>query len=162
MPKPKAQLRLEYPTPTYKTSNFKYFSFEKSDFAKIKIINNQKLNLEYPKMKAKIYLTYNKINNNLTELLKDAEKFTFEHTIKADEIITQDFINKNDSVYATMNNITGNTASQIQFHITDSTHHFINGSLYFYVQPNYDSIMPAIDYIKQDISHLLETFKWNH
>jgi gliding motility-associated lipoprotein GldD len=61
-----------------------------------------------------------------------------------------------------MNNITGNTASQIQFHITDSTHHFINGSLYFYVQPNYDSIMPAIDYIKQDISHLLETFKWNH
>ena len=50
-----------------------------------------------------------------------------------------------------MYEITGNAASHIQFHITDSTNNFIKGSLYFYAKPNYDSILPAVAYIKEDI-----------
>jgi gliding motility-associated lipoprotein GldD len=58
--------------------------------------------------------------------------------------------------------ITGNAASHLQFHITDSTHHFIKGSLYFYVKPNYDSILPAVNYIKEDIFRLIETLEWKN
>ncbi|MFT7352979.1 MAG: hypothetical protein ACI9XR_002770, partial [Flavobacterium sp.] len=37
---------------------------------------------------------------------------------------------------------------------------FIKGSLYFYAKPNYDSILPAVNYIKEDILHLVETLEW--
>ena len=160
MPKPKAQLRLEYQKPVYKRIDFTYFSTEKSNFAKAERVSDKKINLDYPAMNAKIYMTYNRIDNNLESLLRDAEKFTYEHTVKADEIITQDFINKKNRVFGTMNMVTGNAASQIQFHATDSTHHFLDGSLYFYAQPNYDSIMPAVEYLQKDIQHLLETLQW--
>ena len=160
MPKPKAQLRLEYPQAIYQKVDFKHFSIEKSNLAKIERISNKKINLVYPAMKAKIYLTYNRIDNNLEGLLRDAEKFTYEHTVKADEIITRDYINKNDSVYATINRVTGNAASQIQFHVTDSVKHFLDGSLYFYAQPNYDSIMPAVKYLEKDVMHLVESLRW--
>ena len=162
MPKPKAQLRLEYQKPNYKKVNFKYFNFYKSQLAVVEKISDKRINLLYPKMKATIYLTYNKINGNLDALLHDAEKFTLEHTVKADEIITRDFINNKNHIFGSMNLITGNAASQMQFHITDSLHHFIDGSLYFYAQPNYDSIMPAVDYLRSDITKLLETIQWNN
>jgi gliding motility-associated lipoprotein GldD len=160
IPKPNAQLRLEYPEPSYNQVDFQYFSIKKSNQAKVEIINDKKINLVYPAMKAKIYLTYNRIDNNLNALLRDAEKFTYEHTVKADEIFTRDFINEKSRVFATMNQVTGNAASQIQFHATDSVKHFLDGSLYFYAQPNYDSIMPAVDYLKNDISKLLESLRW--
>ncbi len=160
LPKPKAQLRLEYPQAYYQKVDFEHFSIEKSNLAKIERVSGKKINLVYPAMKAKIYLTYNQIDNNLEALLRDAEKFTYEHTVKADEIITHDYINEKDSVYATINQVTGNAASQIQFHATDSIKHFLDGSLYFYAQPNYDSIMPAVKYLQKDIKHLVESLRW--
>ena len=160
LPKPKAQLRLEYPQAVYQKVDLKHFSFEKSNLAKIERISDKKINLVYPAMKAKIYLTYNHIDHNLEGLLRDAEKFTYEHTVKADEIITRDYINKEDSVYATINQVTGNAASQIQFHATDSIKNFLDGSLYFYAQPNYDSIMPAAKYLEKDVKRLVETLRW--
>ena len=59
-----------------------------------------------------------------------------------------------------MYEITGNAASNLQFHATDSTHHFIKGALYFYAKPNYDSILPAVEYIKKDILRLIESLEW--
>ena len=160
LPKPKAQLRLEYPQAVYKKVDLEHFSLEKSNLAKVQHISDKKINLVYPAMKAKIYLTYNPINNNLEALLRDAEKFTYEHTVKADEIITRDYINKDKGIYATINKVTGNAASQIQFHITDSVKNFLDGSLYFYAQPNYDSIMPAVKYLEKDVMHLVESLQW--
>ncbi len=160
IPKPKAELSLEYPQPHYAPDTLQYFIFEKSDQAITEVLSADKVNLNYPRLKAKIYMTYNPIKDNLDILLRDAEKFTYEHTVKADEIITRDFVNPQKQVFATLNYVTGNAASQIQFHITDSLHHFLDGSLYFYAQPNYDSIMPAVKYLEKDINHLLETFKW--
>ncbi len=160
IPKPKAQLRLEYPQANYTKVDLKNLSFEKSDESVLEIVKQNKFNLDYPKMKAQIYLTYYPVNNNLDSLLRDAEKFTFEHTVKADEIIRKDFINKEKSVYASINLVTGNAASQIQFHATDSSINFLNGSLYFYALPNYDSIYPAVKYLEKDVQNLLETLEW--
>ena len=58
--------------------------------------------------------------------------------------------------------ISGNAASQIQFHVTDSSKHFLKGSLFFYSKPNYDSILPAVEYIKKDMIQMLETLQWNN
>ncbi|HEX2934063.1 MAG TPA: hypothetical protein VHO72_01805, partial [Bacteroidales bacterium] len=56
--------------------------------------------------------------------------------------------------------IKGNTASSVQFYVTDSTRHFIRGALYFEAQPNKDSLAPVIDFFRKDIIHLIETLKW--
>jgi len=56
--------------------------------------------------------------------------------------------------------VIGNAASQYQFFLTDSIDHFLVGSLYFYAQPNFDSIYPAAVYLEKDIVHLMETLKW--
>jgi hypothetical protein len=42
-------------------------------------------------MKATIYLTYKPVNNNINVLLRDAQKLTYEHVIKADDILEQPF-----------------------------------------------------------------------
>ena len=64
-------------------------------------------------------------------------------------------------MYGLIFDIKGDAASEYQFHLTDSTSHFLRGSLYFNTAPNQDSIQPVLDFIKQDIAHLLETFEWN-
>ena len=59
-----------------------------------------------------------------------------------------------------MYEIEGNAASAYQFHLTDSTNHFVRGSLYFNNIPNQDSIQPVLEFVKEDITHLFETFVW--
>jgi gliding motility-associated lipoprotein GldD len=58
--------------------------------------------------------------------------------------------------------IRGDAASSVQFYLTDSTRHFLRGSLYFNVQPNADSLAPVIDFFMEDIMHLIETLEWKN
>ena len=163
LPKPKAYLSLTYPEKTYEDLKLnRPYSFKVSKMATIINEKNNWLSIKYPKLKASIDITYRPLKNNIRELLTEAEKLVFKHTAKADRIIPQDFINKEKRVFGSIYEITGNAASQIQFHVTDSTNNFIKGSLYFYAKPNYDSILPAVNYIKEDILHLIETLKWQY
>ncbi len=171
LPKPKAFLRLEYPEPQYvKTSTELPFTFHKNSLATD--VTNKRLeeskesyglNIEYSKLKGTIYLTYKKIKSrdDLVRYLRDAQNFTQEHTKKADEISEQIFEDRKRKVYGMFYEIGGNAASQSQFYITDSLNHFLIGSLYFYAKPNYDSILPAANYLKKDIKKIMETVEWN-
>ena len=161
LPKPKAYLSLVYPVKSYQKLALKRpYAFDV--LKNTTIINEPKdwLTIKYPNLKASIDITYRPVDNNINELLKEAEKLVFKHTIKAEQIIPKDFVNNKKSVFGSFYQITGNSASQLQFHITDSTKNFIKGSLYFYVKPNYDSILPAVNYIKEDILKLIETLEW--
>ena len=89
------------------------------------------------------------------------EKLTFEHTIKADAIPDAIYYeNYEKKVFGKVYRIEGNVASNVQFSLTDSTNHMISAALYFYVKPNYDSILPAIRYLEKDIDHLIESLEW--
>lgn len=161
LPKPKAYLSLEYPKKTYKKLSIQRpYSF---DILKSTTIIDEKHNwikITYPNLKASIDITYRPVQNNLKELLTEAEKLVFKHAVKAEQIIPKDFVNSKKRTFGTLYEITGNAASHLQFHVTDSTDNFIKGSLYFYVKPNYDSILPAVSYIKEDILRLVETLEW--
>lgn len=172
LPKPKGYLRLEYPEAKYIALDTELpFSFEKNMLA-TDIINKRidessesyGLNIEYSKLKGTIYLTYKKIANkeDLMRYLRDAQNFTQEHTRKADEITEQVYENKNRKVYGMFYEVGGNAASQSQFYVTDSIKHFLIGSLYFYAKPNYDSILPAAEYLKTDIKRIMETVEWRN
>ena len=170
IPKPNAFLRLDYPNAQYKTTNLDMpFSFEVNTVAtKIKAkqmaapTETYGINIEYPSLKGTIFLTYKTIESekNLTDFLTDAQKFTLEHTIKADEIPVFPYDNKARKVYGVFSEIKGNVASPAQFYVTDSVKHFLTGSLYFYAKPNYDSILPAANYLQKDMAHIMETLRW--
>ena len=161
LPKPKSYLKLQYPVPTYKktTSNCAY-NFEISNEATINFKNNCWASIKYPKLKATVHVTYRAVTNNLDEILKETEKLTFEHTVKADVINAVPYENFDKKVYGKLYNIEGDVATNIQFSVTDSAKHVLSGALYFYTKPNYDSIIPAVKYIEKDIMHLIETLEW--
>ena len=171
VPKPKAELRLEYPRAEYIDANLELpFSFEKNLLA-TKVVSKELkaptksygVNLEYPKLKGTIFLTYKAIEKdkkNLRDFLRDAQKFTLEHTKKADEIPAYPFEDSKRKVYGMLSEVKGNVASLAQFYVTDSVNHFLTGSLYFYAKPNYDSILPAAHYLKKDIKHIMESLHW--
>ncbi|WP_300979097.1 gliding motility lipoprotein GldD [Flavobacterium sp.] len=161
LPKPSGYLRLDYPEAQYiDFKNACPFTFESNDAAIIEGKSDCSYTITYPKMKATIYLTYKPVSNNIKQLLRDAQKLTFEHVIKADDIIEQPYLNPDKKVYGMFYQVDGNAATNSQFYATDSTRHFITGSVYFYAKPNFDSIMPATSYIKNDMQHLMETLKW--
>ncbi|HMC00177.1 MAG TPA: gliding motility lipoprotein GldD [Flavobacteriaceae bacterium] len=170
VPKPKAFLRLEYPEANYdKAQTDLPFTFEKNILASKMTANlidsdteSYGVTIEYPILKGTIFLTYKTINTreNLIVFLKDAQNFTQKHTIKADEITEQLYKNDKRKVYGMFYEVGGNAASQSQFYITDSISHFLTGSLYFYAKPNYDSILPAANYLQKDIKHIMETVEW--
>ena len=161
VPKPKAMLRLEYAAPEYIDAELPCpFHFSRNKNSNVHSQEDCSFVLEYPEMNANIFFTYKTVNGDLDILLRDAQKLTYEHVVKADNIIEQPFVNEQKRVYGMFYNIEGNAASQTQFYLTDSINHFVTGSLYFEAKPNYDSIMPAADYLGKDIRLLMETFTW--
>ncbi len=160
LPKPKAMLRLEYPGAKSVPYKSGAFGFEMNQLATIKEETPSSLTLDYPLLKGAIFLNYKPVRGNLNSLLADAQKLSYEHVVKADEISEQPFINPGDKVYGMFYEVTGDAASQAQFYVTDSTNHFVTGSLYFYAKPNYDSIYPAAVYLQKDIRKIMETIRW--
>ena len=160
IPKPKGHLALEYPNPIYKKfdPNCAY-QFDVNQVGEIKTANCS-FEINYPKMKATIYLTHKSVNNDLNNLLRDAQKLTYEHVIKADDIIEQPFVNGEKKVYGMFYQVGGNAATNAQFYVTDSVKNFVTGSVYFYAKPNYDSILPAAKYIQDDMRRIMETLEW--
>ena len=169
LPKPKGFLRLQYPSPNYKKVDLPVpFSFKQNNLAKA-IVSVKKeangdsysVNIEYPSLKGTIYLTYRAVNkDNLKDLLRDTQNLTQKHTLKADEIQSDVFENTKKNVYGMFYDVGGNAASQSQFYATDSVNHFLSGSLYFNAIPNYDSIYPAVIYLKNDVKRIMESLEW--
>jgi gliding motility-associated lipoprotein GldD len=161
LPKPSSYLRLDYPEAEY--IGFKGncpFEFDINSKAIVREDKGCGYSIIYPKMKATIYITYKPVNGNINKLLRDAQKLTYEHVIKADDILEQPYINPDKKVYGMFYQVDGNAATNSQFYATDSIKHFVTGSVYFYTKPNFDSIMPAASFIKNDMQRLMETIKW--
>lgn len=165
-PKPKGFLALEYPEAEYERVDIGCpYSFEKNAIADISPSRNRIpcwIQLDYDEMKGSIFITYQPVKNNLDSLLTDAQKLPLQHTIKADVIEGDVYSNNFNKTYGMFYQVDGNAASQAQFYLTDSTDHFLTGSVYFESLPNFDSIVPAAEYLKKDIRHLMESLKWNY
>lgn len=161
VPRPKAMLRLDYPVQAYRTMESDCpFSFDYNRMADADFQGGCNMILDYKPMKGSIYLTYKPVEGNLRELLADAQKLSYEHVVKADNILEQPYVNEQGRVFGMFYEVKGDAASQSQFYVTDSLNHFVTGSLYFYAKPNYDSIFPAAIYLQKDIRRIMETLRW--
>lgn len=163
VPKPSGELRLEYPAPKYTTfENACAYTFDYSTFATITDAKKKPcwFYLNYPKMKGKVFITYYPVRNDFDKHVKESEKMVYEHTVKASAIDTKSFSYPEKRVFGNFYELKGQTASNLQFYVTDSTRHFVTAYLYFNSRPKPDSLAPAVEYVKKDMLHLIETFRW--
>jgi gliding motility-associated lipoprotein GldD len=166
-PKPRGYFRINFPEKKYQffDNGFPY-SFEYPIYSKLvpDTIKNAEpfwLDIVIPGNNAKVHLSYKRVQNNLSQLTEDSRELAYKHSIKATSIEENIFINQGNNVYGTVYYIKGNAASPMQFYLTDSTKHFLRGSVYISEIPNYDSLLPVISFIEADITRLIETLHWN-
>jgi gliding motility-associated lipoprotein GldD len=165
-PKPAGYLRFDFPEKKYVLfdSTFPY-RFEYPAYCIIERDRDKNsepywINIAFPSLNGKIHISYKKVSHNLPSLLEDSRDLAYKHTVKAEAIDELLIRNKEKKVYGILYDIQGNVASSVQFVLTDSVHHFLRGSLYFYSHPNKDSLMPAIKFCRADIEHMIQTFEW--
>lgn len=162
-PKPLGYFRIELAETKYTEINDNCsYQFLKNNLTEL-IAGNYECwyNIYYPKHKATVYLTYKKLEDNLAAIIEETHKLAYDHSVKSDGIIETVYENKHNNIYGVLYDIHGNSASNLQFFATDSTEHFLRGSLYFNTVPNSDSLQPIKMYIKKDLQTLIESLKWS-
>lgn len=165
-PKPAGYLRIDFPEKEYQIYNSSCpYTFEYPLYGKIvadtsKIAEPCWVNIEFHQFGGKIHISYKPVKNNVNIYIEDSRTLAYKHTVKADAISESLYTNDEKKVFGLLYHIKGDAASSVQFYLTDSTRHFLRGSLYFNVQPNADSLAPVIDYFMEDIMHLIETLEW--
>jgi gliding motility-associated lipoprotein GldD len=169
--RPKGYFRIELPRHEYKVFDKPEYpySFEYPVYGNIirdtsyfedKPENPYWINIDFPSLNGKIYISYKEIGENKFEkLVDDAFKLTYKHSAKATAI--------NDSLMRTPNGVSGifftvggNAATAQQFFVTDSVKHFLRGALYFDATPNEDSLAVVNKFLEVDMKHLINTLKW--
>jgi gliding motility-associated lipoprotein GldD len=170
LPKPLGYNKLELPEPVYQSlPDSLPYTFEYSKHARLledssSIREKFWVEVYYPLLKSNVHITYKRLDKNqklLKELMDDAYKLTSKHQIKAsaiNEVITKTPSGKT----AVIAELEGEVPSQFQFTITDSTQNFIRGALYFNTKVQNDSLAPAIEYMKRDIMHMINTLQWKN
>ena len=165
-PKPRAYYRLTFPEKKYvKYDSVCPFTFDMPVYSRV---NNDKnygaepcwLNLNFPSFSGTLHLSYKAVNNNIQSYLDDTYTLASKHQIKASGIEEHLISRDSNKVYGLIYEIKGNAASSFQFFLTDSSHHFIRGALYFNAVPNTDSIAPVLEFLKKDIYRMISTFRW--
>jgi gliding motility-associated lipoprotein GldD len=185
-PKPKGYFKIDFPKRSYQLftePGFPY-SFEYPAYAtvskNVEAENSQPywLNVEFKGFNGRIYLSYKEINgysiykvkqgetyrdslvkNSFEKLRDEAFSLTYKHTVKASGIVDS-FFSPTPGYAGMYFYVEGNAATSKQFFVTDSTHHFLRGALYFDATPNEDSIKVVSDFLEADVKHLISTLRW--
>lgn len=166
MPRPRGYYRIDLPEKSFqKFENTCPYSFEYPIYATMQVDSNRKMercwsNLTFPNQHATVYLSYKDIKDNLNQMFEDSRNLAYKHAAKASQIEEYTINIPEKKVFGIIYEIAGNAASSIQFHVSDSSSHFLRGSLYFYATPNADSLDPVVTFIRADIEHLIQSFNW--
>ncbi len=119
------------------------------------------MNLQFPTLQATLHLSYKEITADsiLANAIEDCHKLTYKHIAKAEDIIENEISNSNGAS-GMLYELNGETASGMNFYVTDSVHHFLRGALYFNAKTIPDSLAPALNFLKQDVKNLIATLRW--
>jgi gliding motility-associated lipoprotein GldD len=166
-PKPRGYFRIDFPEKQYVSFDTTYpYTFEYPAYARVVPDDRPSsepywVNIDFPQFSGRIHISYKPVHENLPQYLEDARTFVVKHIPKADAIEDSLIYRPEDRVFGLVYYIDGmQAASSCQFFVTDSTSKFLRGALYFNVSPNNDSLAPVISFIRDDIRHMLKTFKW--
>lgn len=172
-PKPRGYFDIQFPKREYRVFDMPGYpyTFEYPVYANVvkdtlffgeKTENPYWINIDFPSLNGKIYVSYKEIGpgeNSFRKLVDDAFKMTYKHTYKA-EYIEEKNITTPNHISGLFYDVGGNAASAKQFYATDSVRHFLRGALYFDATPNADSLAPVHQFLQEDMWHMVETLKW--
>lgn len=164
IPKPFANLRVEFPERVYTTMEGDCpYTFELASYMSVTSpdLNNPcHKDISLGQFNGALHLSYVPIQNNLNELIAYSIDKVKEHQVRASAIEDTLFLNNDKRIFGTFYEFYGNAATPFQFHFTDSSKHFIRGTVYFNTIPNFDSIYPVLQYVKDDLKHLIQSATW--
>lgn len=167
-PKPMGYFRIDLPEHHYqKMDTTLPFTFERSTYSQV-AIKPQKdgacwIDVSYPSMSASFKFTYVPVPriDSLRGLMMREENMVKFHYQKADDVEYSIVRDPQAHLWGQIYDIAGKeVATPLIFWLTDSTRHFLRGTLYFDFAPNNDSLQPVIDYLREDAMHLVSTFEW--
>lgn len=98
--------------------------------------------------------------HNIDDLIKDFNDRLIDHTRQQARIQESSYESIEQQKYGQFFEITANAPSNLHYMVTDQKNHFISGLLFFSATPNYDSLYPAVQYIKNDLKQLTESLTW--
>ena len=167
LPKPRGYFRIDLPERSYtRVDTIERYSFECPDYAVVtydRYSPDEKnwINIEMPAFNGSIHMTHKTVDGNLGEYLEDVHTMLTKHLQKANGVRDSLIVNEEHDVYGLFIEMDGKgVATPMQFYLTDSTRNFVRGALYFNFVPNNDSMQPVIDYLRQDIDRMVNTFEW--
>jgi gliding motility-associated lipoprotein GldD len=166
-PRPRGFYRIAFPHKEYRTFNSPScpFTFNYPIYAEVVLDTDRMsepcwMNVEYPQFRGTLYLSYKSVRNDLDKYTQDFYTLADKHIPKASGM-RDIVINVPDHhVYGIFYEIKGPAASPTQFFVTDSVHHFVRCSLYFYAVPQPDSIAPVLEFVNKDIDEMINSFRW--
>lgn len=166
VPKPPTYLRLDLPGHKYiKFNDGCSYTFEVSKLYKVKQVVDQTgptchKDIDLGPLNGVIHFSYIDMVEPLSKYINYAIDKVDEHKIKATAIEDSKILRPKDRVFGTIFELQGDVASPFQFYLTDSTSRFVSGVVYFNSVPNYDSLKPSLDYLKEDLMNMIQTFQW--
>ena len=167
LPKPRGYFRIDLPEKAYtRVDTIERYSFECPQYALVTpdpYSPNEKnwVNIEMPQFKGSIHITHKPVNGNLSEYLEDVHTMVTKHLQKANGVSDSLIVNDEHHVYGLFIEMDGKgVATPMQFYLTDSTRNFVRGALYFNFKPDNDSMQPVINFIREDIDHMINSFEW--
>lgn len=168
-PKPRGYYRIAFPPKVYQWyDSICPFKFEYPKYGKIEKDKHPMaepcwINVEFPYFRATLHLSYKDMKGKkMADLIEDSRELAIKHQIKSTGMEETVILRDSVKVYGLIYDIEGNTASSLQFYVTDSTHHFIRGALYFNVRPNIDSVKIVLQFLREDVIHLIRTLQWKN
>jgi gliding motility-associated lipoprotein GldD len=167
VPKPRGYYRIDFPEKSYRAFDTTFpYTFEYPVYGKIVRDSSRGaepywINIIYYPYNAQLHISYKVIDHNLPVFLNDAHTLVNKHIPKANAISQREYVDTVERVYGLVYEISGSdAASTYQFYLTDSTKNFVRGALYFDLVPNNDSLAPVISFLKKDVEHMINTFRW--
>ena len=167
IPKPYGYIRLTMPDTCYADAvpaGYPY-RFDVSCNAEVRSVLDDQggqywIDLRYPALNATVHCSYQSVRGNLRDLTDDAIRFVYRHASHASSIPERGYEHSDARVYGVLFDLEGNTASSIQFFVTDSVRHFFRAAVYCDCVPNADSLAPVYEYLHEDVVRIVESFEW--
>ena len=167
IPKPEGYFRISLPDESFRSVKITCgLGLDKPENATVEIVNSEKsgdacwFNLNFKDLNARLHCTQVEVNDNLINLMEDAQEMVFSHDMKANGISRIRVSEPEKNLNGVLYHIGGPVATPVQFFVTDSSNYFLRGSLYFNHKPNSDSTAPVVRRMLSDIEHIMRSISW--
>ncbi len=119
----------------------------------------QWFNVRFPRYRATLYCSYHPLRDNLDRLMAESRELVYRQSIRPEAVTAGTYEDSERAIYATLYNLSAESATPLQFVVTDSTHYLLRGALYFDEPGKSDSIAPVINHLSDHIIHLIESIE---